>query len=185
MVFYHGNKPLTFAELKANPGSPTLVWLKIDNQKNGQRGQIISQQAISIACCPVKACVAWVLSLLQDDAPLNTPICAYKNDAAALFQYITNADILKAVREAIKNTEAIDNGYKDKLVGSHSLRSGGAMALFNQGADATFIMKMGRWTSTTFMTYIHEQVDVVSCGAAAKMSLETPFINLDTLPADR
>jgi len=73
MVFYYGNKPLTFAELKANPGSPILVRLKIDNQKNGQRGQIISQQAINIACCPVKACVARVLALLQGNAPLDTP----------------------------------------------------------------------------------------------------------------
>jgi len=58
------------------------------------------------------------------------------------------------------------------------------MALFIQGADPTQIMKMGHWTSTTFMTYIHEQVDVVSQGAAAKMSIITPFINLDTVPND-
>jgi len=52
------------------------------------------------------------------------------------------------------------------------------MVLFNQGVDATTIMKINQWTSTTFMTYIHEQVDTVSKGAAEKMSIDTPFVNL-------
>jgi len=139
---------------------------------------------VNIACCPVKACTARILSLLDDNATLDTLICAYRTDPAAPFSYVTNSNILNAVQEAIKHTKADDNGYKERLVGSFSVRSGGAMALFTQGADPTQIMKMGRWTSTTFMTCIHEQVNVVSRSAAAKMSINTPFINLDTVPND-
>jgi len=40
------------------------------------------------------------------------------------------------------------------------------MALFQNGADATTIMKLGRWMSTSFMLYLHEQVDILSKGAA-------------------
>jgi len=58
------------------------------------------------------------------------------------------------------------------------------MALFNQGVEVTKIMKMGCWTSTAFMTYIHEQVDVVSHGIAKKMATEIPFVNLDTSPPE-
>jgi len=39
-------------------------------------------------------------------------------------------------------------------------------------------MKIGQWISTTFITYIHKQVDTVSRGAAEKMSINTLFINL-------
>jgi len=56
------------------------------------------------------------------------------------------------------------------------------MALFNQGVEVTKIMKTGCWTSTAFMTYIHKQVDVVSCGIAKKMATEIPFVDLDTSP---
>ncbi len=58
------------------------------------------------------------------------------------------------------------------------------MALFIQGYDTTAIMKIGRWTSTAFMSYIHEQLDVVSRGAAQSMSEVTPFVNLDTTAPD-
>jgi len=97
--------------------------------------------------------------------------------------HVTNADIVNAVRTALLPTGAEDRGYEPKLVGSHSLRAGGTMALFNQGVDVTTIMKIGRWTSTTFMTYIHEQVDTVSKGAAEKMSIDIPFVNLAVTPS--
>jgi len=58
------------------------------------------------------------------------------------------------------------------------------MALFNHGVDVAKIMKMGRWTSTAFMTYIHEQVDVVSRGISEKMASNIPFVNLDITPPD-
>jgi len=53
------------------------------------------------------------------------------------------------------------------------------MALFQNGANATTIMKLGRWTSTTFMTYLHEQIDVLSHGAASRMAVEVPYVNLE------
>jgi len=185
IVFYDNHQPLTLAELQKNPSRPTLIRLKIDNQKNGQRGQIISQQAIPIACCPVKACVARVLELLRDNAPLDCPICAYQPHHGSKFLYVTNADIVSAVRAAITPTGAAKCGYKPHLVGSHSLWAGGAMALFIQGYDAARIMKMGRWTGQTFMLYIHEQVDILSRGAAEKMSIDLPFLNLDTTHPNR
>ena len=52
------------------------------------------------------------------------------------------------------------------------------MALFTQGYDTTTIMKMGHWTSTTFMMYIHEQLATFSQGVAQKMATPTPFVNL-------
>jgi len=105
-------------------------------------------------------------------------LCAYRPHPHSPFNYVTNGDIVTAVRTAIRPSQAAEYGYHKRIVGSHSLRSGGAMALFNQGVDATTIMKLGRWTSTTFMMYIHEQVDTVSRGAAEKMSIDTPFVNL-------
>jgi len=52
------------------------------------------------------------------------------------------------------------------------------MALFLHGIDTMTIMKLGCWTSTAFMSYIHEQVNVISKGVAQKMANDLPFTNL-------
>jgi len=64
----------------------------------------------------------------------------------------------------------LDNGYNVKRIGSHSLRSGGATALFINKKDALTIQRAGRWTSTMFMDYIHGQLDVTTHGLAQAMS---------------
>jgi len=178
ICFFFNQRPVPLQRLIQYPEQVDLVRLQIDNQKNGRRGQIIAHHAIDNECCPVKACVARVRTLLQQNASPDTLLCAYRKTRNAPFTHVTNSDIVKAVRTALNPTGAHERGYEPNLVGSHSLRSGGTMALFNQGVAATTIMKIGRWTSTTFMTYIHEQVDTVSKGAAEKMSIDTPFVNL-------
>jgi len=40
------------------------------------------------------------------------------------------------------------------------------------------IMRLGCWTSTAFMSYIHEQVNGISKGMAQKMATDLPFTNL-------
>ena len=44
------------------------------------------------------------------------------------------------------------------LVGAHSLRAGGTMALKLHGYDNTAIMNMERWKSLNFLKYIHNQI---------------------------
>ena len=125
---------------------------------------------------------ARVLSLLHDKATPDTLICAYRPAPNLPFLHVTNDDIVAAVKLAVKQNKAATRGYTPDDVGSHSLRAGRAMALFQQGVDATTIMKLGRWTSTAFMSYIHEQVDIISKGAAQKMSTDSTFTNLAVNP---
>ncbi len=180
VAFFHQHEPLSFTTLQANPQLPDRVRLRIDNQKNGRRGQIIAHHAIPNPCCPVKALSARITTLLKDGATPDTPICAFRNQHDTQFQNVTNDDIVRAVRTALPFNQEATPGYLPEMVGSHSLRAGGAMALFLNGFDATAIMKIGRWTSTAFMSYIHEQLDVVSQGASERMAIATTFTNLAT-----
>jgi len=125
---------------------------------------------------------ARILSLINDGATPKTPISAYCPSPSAPFRHVTNEDILLAVRTAIPHIPNDVKGYSEKLVGSHSLWAGGAMALFQQGCEIAKIMKMGCWTSTAFMSYIHKQLDTVSKGAAQQMSQASTFVNLDINP---
>ena len=66
--------------------------------------------------------------------------------------------MLKAVRQSAKSLKLHENGIDPDLIGAHSLRAGGAMALKLQKVNDTTIQKQGRWQSTTFLQYIHNQI---------------------------
>jgi hypothetical protein len=63
------------------------------------------------------------------------------------------------------------------ILGSR-LRAGGAMALKLSGASDSTIMRVGRWTSLTYLTYIHTQIGALTAGLAWKMSTAFTFQNV-------
>ena len=66
--------------------------------------------------------------------------------------------MLTVIRESIAALNLYKGGIDPDLIGVHSLRAGGAMALKLHGASDTTIMKTGHWTSLTFLEYIHNQI---------------------------
>ena len=155
--------------------------MTIDNQKNGKRGQILSHHAVSNnteSGCPVRALVERTLDLLKDGASPETIICAYRESPTLAWRYVRSNDIVDAVKNALSATRTNTKGFKKSKVGSHSLRSGGAMSLFITGHDTFTIQRAGRWTSDTFMEYIHGQLDVTTRGLSDSMATSTPFLNM-------
>jgi hypothetical protein len=61
------------------------------------------------------------------------------------------------------------HGFQVAQISSHSLRAGGAMALHLNNIPTHTIRKMGRWSSDTFLDYIHEQIAVFSAGLSTAM----------------
>jgi hypothetical protein len=70
-------------------------------------------------------------------------------------------------------------GFPPKAVSSHSLRAGGAMAMHLNNIDRDKIRKQGRWSSDTFLMYIHEQISTFSAGLSAKMSKSVGWFNIE------
>ena len=52
------------------------------------------------------------------------------------------------------------------------------MAMKLNGVDTITIQKQGRWSSTTFLEYIHEQIGAFSYGLAKQMAHYIPFQNM-------
>jgi hypothetical protein len=67
------------------------------------------------------------------------------------------------------------HGYTLTRIGSHSLRSGGAMHLKLLGYDDILIKKLGRWTSDTYLVYIQAQVANLTEGVAQRMATPLTF----------
>ena len=91
---------------------------------------------------------------------------------------ISDRDITIAVRWGATADCLLSRGYTLDRVSSHSLRAGGAMAMKLSGTADSTIMRIGRWTSLTYLTYIHSQIGALSEGVAWKMSKCFQFQNV-------
>jgi hypothetical protein len=155
--------------------------LKITNQKNGRMGQTVHQEATNKQNCPVRALahrIAHISNnrLSPDD---NHLLCEYFHDDE--WHSVTSKDIITMVRASAKLLKLGDQGIDPDLIGAHSLRAGGAMALKLHGFDDTTIMKVGRWTSLTFTQYIHNQIAHLAKDISQKMSIPLPFLNIASI----
>ena len=82
------------------------------------------------------------------------------------------------IRQAVTTLKLKKQGISKSLIGVHSLRAGGAMAMELNGVSDTTIMKQGRWHVLTFLQYIHNQIAHLSHDLSQKMSTKLPFQNI-------
>ena len=150
--------------------------LKITNQKNGRMGDTIHQLATGTNVCPVRALAIRVYHILSKGGSSKTLLCDYHHLGS--WYSVTSSEIIKSVRLAARTLQLEKQAIDPDLIGAHSLRAGGAMALKLHGFDDTTIMKMGRWTSLTFLQYIHTQIAHLSKDISRKMSIPLPFFNI-------
>ncbi|OWZ09969.1 hypothetical protein PHMEG_00017250 [Phytophthora megakarya] len=90
----------------------------------------------------------------------NRPLCAFSRDKIA--QVSSMSSLIKAAAESC--------GEDPRRYGTHSLRSGGATALFAAGADGNTVEQFGRWKSNAYEGYIR-------LGDAQEVSLPSQKIN--------
>jgi len=91
---------------------------------------------------------------------------------------MTNEHINNIVKKSVLALGLNENGYSAKLVSSHSLRAGGAMAMKLNGIDRDTIRKVGRWSSDTFLMCTHEQISAVTRNVSLAMSNDVDFHNI-------
>jgi len=167
----------------------TSCTLTIDNQKNGGRAASITQDRIpNDPTCPVVAtinCVKHTLDHLPANSQwsANLPLGMYfKHPGSKGLQPMASA-INTAIKQAVVDLGLDKKGLTPDLVSSHSLRAGGAMAMHLNGVSPITIQKMGRWSSTTWLDYIHVQLSCFGKGVSKKMSNAHTFRNVVYRPA--
>jgi integrase len=126
------------------------------------------------AFCPVKAlaaCTHHLYCLAPDDDSL--PI-----SFVAPGTHISSAQITLAVRESVVLSGLLNSGYSVARVSAHSLRASGAMALRLDDVGEDLIKKLGRWSSSTWLTYIHAQISSLTAGLSERMFVHHVFYNV-------
>ena len=122
-------------------------------------GETIHQCAIDSKHCPVKAVARQVHHILSNKGTKDNLICDVFVTRNNQWAQVTPKHMITATRAALTMLHLEKNGINADLVGVYSLcAGGGAMALKLQGEPDTTIMKMGKWTSLTFLQYIHNQI---------------------------
>jgi len=149
--------------------------MKISNQKNGRTGQTLHQESTGPTGA-VAALAKRVHHILSNGGTEDQLICdVFENDK---WSSVQSSEIVSAVRTAAKALNLQDRGIDSDMIGAHSLRAGGAMALKIMGYADSTIRKFGRWTSDTWQMYIHSQISVLYEGVAQKMSTPIDYHNI-------
>jgi hypothetical protein len=154
--------------------------MRITNQKNGTRGSIISHDTSNTLACPVRALARRVHSIMNN--PSCTPediISTYQSSRARRPLPLQASDMNTMVKTAVRALQLDKKGFPPNAVSSHSLRAGGAMAMHLNHIDRDTIRKQGRWSSDTFLMYIHEQIAAFSAGLSARMSQGVGWFNIE------
>ena len=156
----------------------TAASLRLRNQKTGVRNSVIHHAATHLEDCPVAAILRRIVHLRSHHASPSTHIATYYSAGTSSTNIVTSGQISSALKLAVVAGDLPNHGFVPAAVSSHSLRSGGAMALYLQGVPASTIQKMGRWSSDVFLTYIQAQIAGLTGPLAQIMSQSLPFHNL-------
>lgn len=103
----------------------------------------------------------------SDESPVNTFYHRGK------LTYVDAADVKCKLRAAATVLGPDRLGYSADDIGTHSLRSGAAMAMYLNDVPVYTIMLVGRWSSDAFLKYIRRQVQQFSAGVSSRM-IQTP-----------
>ena len=77
--------------------------------------------------------------------------------------------MVEALRVAVGAIGEEKLGILMKEVGTHSIRSGAAMAMYLGECPVYTIMMIGRWSSDAFLRYIRKQIEQFSHNVSCKM----------------
>ncbi len=148
----------------------------IAHTQNGTKGAVVHHDAIGGPICPVAALARRVANIQQaklKNCQINT---VYSKSGQR--SQVSDRDIGIAVRWGATCDCLLTQGYTLNRILSHSLRAGGAMAMKLSGASDSTIMQVGRWSSLTYLTYIHSQIGALTAGLSRLMATQVRFQNV-------
>lgn len=144
--------------------SVTFEW-----QKKEERVDVVTQMATGHSLlCPVRILASIVRRIRSyPGATDDTKISAiWRNDR---IEHITSKEMVDSLRAAVVGYGEDKLGFTAEDIGTHSIRSGSAMAMYKGEVPVYVIMMIGRWSSDAFLRYIRKQVEQFSHNVSKRM----------------
>ena len=126
------------------------VSITFEFQKKDERNDTVTQKDTDHTfMSPVKIWYAIVKRIRSytgsnDDTPVSV---VWRNKR---IQHITSEEVIASLRAAVEAIGEEKIGFKSSKIGTHSIRSGAAMAMFLDKIPVYVIMMIGRWSSDAF-----------------------------------
>ena len=118
--------------------------------------------------CPVRSWAAIVKRIRSyEGSNEDTAVSAVWTNGR--IDHITSQQMIHALQDAVEAIGTEKLNIEKHEIGTHSLRSGAAMAMFLGGIDSERIKMIGRWNSDCFLRYIRKQVEQFSQDVSKKM----------------
>jgi hypothetical protein len=137
--------------------------------------------------CPVRT-LADLVSRIQGygrhPGIANLEINAWADAADDETRYLSSSAVLEQLRTATRAIGKRRLGFKAEDIGTHSIRSGAAMAMYLAGVKVETIQMIGRWRSRSFMRYLRIQVPETTRGVATRMTSRHTFFTIDHGPSN-
>jgi hypothetical protein len=144
------------------------VTICLENQKNGHKNAVLHHTSSNDTTIDPVRSAAMLISAVRS-LPENTPIGTIVDERNHIL-HITSHEIRSSIQIAAIHDNLPAHGYSLSRIGSHSIRSGGAMHLKLAGYDNDIIQKLGRWSSNTYLQYIQTQIGQLTAGVAQRMA---------------
>ena len=156
--------------------------LIFENQKNKVKWDKSTMESTADPLLnPTRALASIVDELWKDPRTTeDTPICTFYEDGTAKF--VTANDMLRFMRRTADAIGQDKLGFSSTEIGTHSVRSGAAMAMFLDNTPIFLIMLVGRWSSDAFLKYIRKQVLETAKGISSRM-LKNDFFHVLPSPS--
>ena len=93
--------------------------------------------------------------------------------------YLQAKEMMNHLKHTVENMKNLD--FTGKHVGTHSIRSSLAMALYLEKCPVCTIMLIGRWSSDAFLLYVRRQIQEFSSGVSKDMIKLYHFVTIPDL----
>jgi hypothetical protein len=154
------------------------------NQKNGMKNEKRTQRKTGKKwLCPVRA---WGRACQRARSGAtgkkgDVPVCQIQDRSNTIL--VSDEKVVQGLRATCRVFGGKRNyGFDAKEIGSRSIRSGAAMALFIKNHSIERIKILGRWLSDAFMAYIRPQVMEWTSIMARDMASAKDFLDLGYKP---
>ena len=173
ITLWEGNRQIPHTTEDVTIEHITGVTLRLANQKNGIKDAVLHHDASGDPAFDPARAAARIVARLRHQ-PQSRGIGTYLGPGGRTSSVTAN-DVRTALRVATSAALLLGENIDPNMVGSHSLRSGGAMHLKLAGYDDMTIKKLGRWSSDTYLIYIQSQIANLNEGISRRMAHHTSF----------
>jgi hypothetical protein len=156
------------------------VAITFETQKNGRKLDTVTQWATHHdTLCPVKQWSCLVKRIrAYSGANDDTNVSAVWHHGK--MHHISSKEVTDALRDGLSVFGSEKLRIQLHEIGTHSIRSGAAMAMYLRGVPVFAIQIIGRWSSDAFMKYIRKQVEEFTFDVSARMLTMQTFVHTST-----